>query len=154
MKYFFDIVLGKRKRPRITNSLRLKKIPTKPLVLPSVPDCGHCGAKRFTLEPPKFCCRGREISVVCPKMPYELFRLYSGTDEECVEFRKWVRTYNNNLAFTSFGAKYDRALTKNTKRVYTFRVQGQVYHLLNSLVSPTDQATGVQLYFYDQEEEL
>ncbi|XP_027082486.1 uncharacterized protein [Coffea arabica] len=87
-------------------------------------------------------------------MPYELFRLYSGTDEECVEFRKWVRTYNNNLAFTSFGAKYDRALTKNTKRVYTFRVQGQVYHLLNSLVSPTDQATGVQLYFYDQEEEL
>ena len=58
------------------------------------------------------------------------------------------------MAFTSFGAKYDRALTKSTKGVYTFRVQGHVYHLLNSLVSPTDQATGVQLYFYDQEEEL
>ncbi|XP_027076324.1 uncharacterized protein [Coffea arabica] len=140
---------GKRKK-----TSRLDKIPDSPLVLPQAPDCKHCGAKRFHLEPPNFCCSGGEVSVVIPVMPYSLYRLFSGVDEESVEFRKNARTYNNNVAFTSFGAKYDHELTKNTKGVYTFRVQGQVYHLLNGLVSQNNQPTGIQLYFYDQEEEL
>ena len=106
------------------------------------------------MEPPNFCCAGDDVSVVVPVMPYSLYRLFSGTDEDSVEFRKHIRTYNNNVAFTTFGAKYDHDLTKNTKGVYTFRVQGQVYHLLDSLISSGKQPTGIQLYFFDEEEEL
>ncbi|XP_027102730.1 uncharacterized protein [Coffea arabica] len=126
---------GKRKSARKGSYPRLNNILTESSILPDALNCEHCGAKRFHLEPPSFCCSGGEVSVVIPVMPYELFRLYSGTDEECINFRKNVRTYNNNLAFTSFGAKYDKNLTKNSQGVYTFRVQGQ-------------------LYFYDQKEEV
>ncbi|XP_027108916.2 uncharacterized protein [Coffea arabica] len=145
---------GKRQRTKKGSFSRLKQIPTETLVLPDAPMCQHCSAKRFHLEPPNFCCSGGEVSVVHPVMPYDLFRLYSGTDEDCVHFRKNVRTYNNNLAFSTFAAKYDKDLTKNTKGVYTFRVQGQIYHLLNSLKPNGHPPTGIQLYFYDQEEEL
>ena len=148
------MLLGKRQRTKKGSFSRLKQIPTETLVLPDAPMCQHCSAKRFHLEPPNFCCSGGEVSVVHPVMPYDLFRLYSGTDEDCVHFRKNVRTYNNNLAFSTFAAKYDKDLTKNTKGVYTFRVQGQIYHLLNSLKPNGHPPTGIQLYFYDQEEEL
>nr|XP_027086482.1 uncharacterized protein LOC113708217 [Coffea arabica] len=145
---------GKRQRTKKNNFSRLKQIPTETLVLPDAPMCQHCGAKRFHLETPNFCCSGGEVSVVHPVMPYDLFRLYSGTDEDCIHFRKNVRTYNNNLAFSTFVAKYDKDLTRNTKGVYTFRVQGQIYHILNSLKPNGHPPTGIQLYFYDQEEEL
>ena len=87
-------------------------------------------------------------------MPYALKRLFIGNDEECEHFRKNSRTYNNNVAFTSYGAKFDRELTKITKGVYTFRVQGQVYHFLDGLISPSDKSSGVQLYFFDTDDEL
>nr|XP_027122232.1 uncharacterized protein LOC113739192 [Coffea arabica] len=133
---------------------RLANIPNASLVLPRVPDCQHCGAKRFHLEPPSFCCSGGEISIVAPPMPYDLKRLFIGNDEESAHFRTIVRTYNNNLGFTSFAAKYDSELTKNTKGVYTFRVQGQVYHFLDGLVHLGDRPSGIQLYFFDTAEEL
>ena len=67
-------------------------------------------------------------------MPYDLARLFTSTEEESIEFRKKkVRTFNNSLAFTSFAAKYDSNLTNNSQGVYIFHVQGQVYHLFNSL---------------------
>ena len=76
------------------------------------------------MEPPSFCCRGGEVKIVYPPMPYSLKRLFTGSDEECEDFRRKARTYNNNVAFTSYAAKYDRELTKNKLGVYTFRVQG------------------------------
>ncbi|XP_027174114.1 uncharacterized protein LOC113773690 [Coffea eugenioides] len=133
---------------------RLQKIAAETLLLPSGPDCHHCGAKRFHLEPPNFCCSGGEVALVGTSMPYDLMRLFTGDDEECEHFRRNVRTYNNNVAFTTFATKYDRELTKNHFGVYTFRLQGQVYHFLNSLVSPGDTAFGIQLYFFDIDSEL
>ncbi|XP_027083735.2 uncharacterized protein [Coffea arabica] len=133
---------------------RIANIPSSSLVLPDAPDCEHCGAKRFHLEPPTFCCSGGEISIVAPPMPYDLKRLFIGNDEESAHFRNNVRTYNNNLGFTTFAAKYDSDLTKNTKGVYTFRVQGQVYHFLDGLIHLGDRPSGIQLYFFDTDEEL
>lgn len=65
-------------------------------------------------------------------MPYDLYHLIIGIDKEYVEFWKNFRSYDNNLVFTSFGAKYDSERTKNKDSVYAFRVQGQVYHFLDS----------------------
>ncbi|XP_027171707.1 uncharacterized protein LOC113771310 [Coffea eugenioides] len=133
---------------------RIEVIPDAPLLLPDAPDCQYCGAKRFYLEPPTFCCSKGEISIVAPRMPYALKRLFTENDEESEHFRKLARTYNNNLAFTAFAAKYDSELTKNTKGVYTFRVQGQVYHFLNGLSESTDRSSGIQLYIFDTDEQL
>nr|XP_027090265.1 uncharacterized protein LOC113711301 [Coffea arabica] len=98
--------------------------------------------------------KGGEISVVAPPMPCDLKRLFIGSDEESFHFRNNAHTYNNNLGFTPFATKYDSELTKNTKGVYTFRVQGQVYYFLNGLVQSDDRASGIQLYFFDIDEEL
>ncbi|XP_071905966.1 uncharacterized protein [Coffea arabica] len=145
---------GRKRRRGQPNLSLVNNIPNESLALPDSPPCGHCGAKRFHLEPPNFCCAGGEISVVAPPMPYDLKRLFIGSDEESFHFRNNARTYNNNLGFTSFAAKYDSELTKNTKGVYTFRVQGQVYHFLNGLLRSDDRASRIQLYFFDTDEEL
>ena len=121
---------------------------TQSVILPAAPNCEHCGAKSFPSEPPYFCYFEDEISIVASAMPYVLKCLIIGNDEEYEHFRKNSRTYNNNVAFTSYGAKYDRELTKNTKRVYTFRVQGQVCHFLDGLISPSNKSSGIQLYFF------
>ncbi|XP_027171825.1 uncharacterized protein LOC113771446 [Coffea eugenioides] len=144
-----------QKRTAARSSIsRLANIPQAALVLPHAPDCEHCDAKRFHLEPPSFCCSGGEISIVAPPMPYDLKRLFIANNEESAHFRNIVRTYNNNLGFTSFAAKYDSELTKNTKGVYTFRVQGQVYHFLDGLIHLGERPSGIQLYFFDTDEEL
>ncbi|XP_027171842.1 uncharacterized protein LOC113771461 [Coffea eugenioides] len=139
---------------RRSKKSRIDEIAKESLLLPDALDCQYCGAKRFYLEPPSFCCSQGEISIVAPPMPYALKRLFIGDDEECEHFRKLSRTYNNNVSFTSFAAKYDPELTRNTKGVYTFRVQGQVYHFLNSLSQPDDRPCGIHLYFFDTDEDL
>ncbi|XP_071918919.1 uncharacterized protein [Coffea arabica] len=73
-----------------------------------------------------------DISIVAPSMPYDLKRLFIENDEESAHFRNNVRTYNNNLGFTSFAAKYDLELIKNTKGVYTFRVQEELAKRIES----------------------
>ncbi|XP_027171551.1 uncharacterized protein LOC113771129 [Coffea eugenioides] len=145
---------GTLPRQRRSKNSRIDEIPKESLLLPDAPDCQYCGAKRFHLEPPSFCCSQGEISIVAPPMPYALKRLFIGNDEESDHFRKLARTYNNNLSFTSFAAKYDPELTRNTRGVYTFRVQGQVYHFLNSLSQPDDRTCGIHLYFFDTDEQL
>ena len=71
-----------------------------------------------------------------------------------VEFRKYVRTYNNTFAFTSFGVKYDKDLCKGDRGIYTFRVQGQVYHYINELIPLDGHPSYLQLYFYDTYHEI
>ncbi|PHT86852.1 hypothetical protein T459_08958 [Capsicum annuum] len=53
------------------------------------------------------------------------------------------------FAFTSLGVKYDKTLTKRDHGIYTFRVQGQMYHFINDLTPSAQQPKKLQLYFYD-----
>ncbi|CAI9090459.1 OLC1v1025236C1 [Oldenlandia corymbosa var. corymbosa] len=150
---------GRPKGSKSSNILPRKRpvetIPTELLHLPHAPKCEHCGAHGFYKEPPNFCCGGGKISLQLSEMPEDLVELFTGTDEASVQFRKEVRSYNNNLAFTSLGANYDRELVKNIKGVYTFKVNSQVYHYLHSLKPGEGKnPRGIQLYFYDSEEEL
>lgn len=87
-------------------------------------------------------------------MPYDLCRLLTGTDKESVEFHKYIRSYNNNLSLTLVGLKYNSELTKNMNGVYAFRIQGQGYHFLNSLMASDGKASGVKLYFLDTKNKL
>ncbi|KAG5579242.1 hypothetical protein H5410_049869 [Solanum commersonii] len=55
-------------------------------------------------------------------------------------------TYNNIFAFTSLGVTYDKELAKNNNGIYTFRVQGQMYHFINDLI-PTDKKEKSSIIF-------
>ena len=53
------------------------------------------------------------------------------------------------FAFTSLGMHCDQSLSKDYHGIYTFRVQGQMYHYINPLVPPEGQkAKNLQLYFF------
>ena len=50
--------------------------------------------------------------------------------------------------------KYDKNLCKRNRGIYTFRVQGQVYHFINEMLPSNNEPSYLQLYFYDTEHEL
>ncbi|XP_075088120.1 uncharacterized protein LOC142170181 [Nicotiana tabacum] len=58
------------------------------------------------------------------------------------------------FAFTSLEVNYDRELAKRNRGIYTFRVQGQMYHFIDDLVPSRATGKFLQLYFYDNENEL
>ncbi|XP_028097227.1 uncharacterized protein LOC114297068 [Camellia sinensis] len=96
----------------------------------------------------------RQVSLASSSCPLELDWLYTSNSEEAKEFRTYVQTYNNCFAFTSFGVKYDKELCRRNKGIYTFRIQGQVYHFINELTSSDENLSHLQLYFYDTDHEI
>ena len=117
----------RRRRKRIS---LLEQIPVHPSVLPEVPDCIFCRAKRFYMEPPRFCCSAGEIHLTETQMPEKLVQLCRANTPEAREFRLCIRSYNNTFAFTSLGVHYDKNLSRRNNGIYTFRVQGQIYHFI------------------------
>ena len=59
-------------------------VPSESHMLPSVPNCKHCDAKKFEGEPPGFCCRGGKIRLSNPDTPPELMRLWTSESGEGV----------------------------------------------------------------------
>lgn len=106
---------------------------------------------KYYAEAPGFCCMNGQVSLIAARCLPELEELYSFGSEESEQFRTHIRTYNSVFSFTSFGVKYDKELCRRTNGIYTFRVQGQIYHFLNELQSSIDKVSPLQLYFYDTE---
>ncbi|KAG5598941.1 hypothetical protein H5410_030311 [Solanum commersonii] len=80
--------------------------------------------------------------------------LFLGDSKESQHFRTYSRAYNNMFAFTSLGVRYDTELAKRNRGIYTFKVQGQMYHFIDDLKPSTGKPKNLQLYFYDNENEL
>ena len=70
------------------------------------------------------------------------------------KFKERIRVYNGMFCYTSFGAKIDNSV--NTGRgPYTFRINGQSYHRVGSLLPAQDkQPKYAQLYFFDTGNEV
>jgi hypothetical protein len=71
-------------------------------------------------------------------------------------FQQNIRSYNNAVAFTSLGAKLDRAITDtmNAAAVYTFRIQGALHHSMGSLLPPSgEKPRFAQVYMFDSAQE-
>ncbi len=73
-------------------------------------------------------------------------------------FRKYIRQYNNSLAFASFGAKYIGNSSKfsnnpNGPSPYCLRIDGQIYHNIanNLFTDGKSDASYNQLYCLDPE---
>ena len=108
--------------------------------------CTFCGAQKFPGETPGMCCSGGKIVLPFLRFPPQPLRdLLDGTSPSSKEFLDNIRQYNSAFQMTSFGA---------TKEVVepgfmpTFKVQGQVYHLLGSISPlPNEPAKFLQIYF-------
>ncbi|OIT07741.1 hypothetical protein A4A49_63057, partial [Nicotiana attenuata] len=69
-------------------------------------------------------------------------------------FRENIRTYNYMFSFTSMGGKIDVSVNQ-TKGPRTFRLFGQNYHQIGSLLPPDGSTPKfAQLYIYDTENEV
>ncbi|KAL4590785.1 hypothetical protein LXL04_003728 [Taraxacum kok-saghyz] len=133
---------------------RLKKSITTPDCLPQVKSCTYCGAVKFYSETSNFCCLEGQIVLSNNELPLVMRDLLTSTSKEAKLFRTSIRTYNNHFAFTSLGVRTDNTLTRRNKGIYTFRVQGQMYHFINDLHPTATKAKNLQLYFHDTENEI
>lgn len=106
--------------------------------------------KNFLPRLPSFCCSNGEILLAINDISRELYDLYTSESKNSSKFQRYIRTHNNSFAFTSFGVRYDKELCKRNKGIYMFRVQGQIYHLINELLPSGNHPSILQFYFYDQ----
>ncbi|KAG5578495.1 hypothetical protein H5410_058629 [Solanum commersonii] len=127
---------------------------TNYIKLKEVSNCHFCKAIKFEYEPPAFCCSNGSVQLTSHEIPIELKNLYLENTELSKHFRTYIRTYNNIFAFTSLGVTYDKELAKTNNGIYTFRVQGQMYHFINDLIPTDKKGKNLQLYFFDSENEL
>ena len=127
----YVFIAGDRVHKENKESNMLTNIVQEPKKLKAPTICEYCFAKLFSHETRNFCCSKGEITLVTNNIPLELYNLYTLQTSESLQFRNLIRSYNNSLAFTSMDVKYDKDLYKRNKGIYTFRVQGQVYHYIN-----------------------
>ncbi|KAH8939712.1 hypothetical protein BDL97_15G050400 [Sphagnum fallax] len=101
------------------------------------------------------CCNNGAVQLPLLQQPPEVLQgLLSGSDLRSRAFREKIRMYNSILSFTSTGARIHESVT-GTRGVYAFRIQGEMYHRIGSLLPQHDvQPQFCQLYIYDTANQL
>ncbi|XP_047260237.1 uncharacterized protein LOC124893197 isoform X1 [Capsicum annuum] len=59
-----------------------------------------------------------------------------------------------NEIIRSYQLSQKRVLAKRNDGIYTFKVQGQMYHFINDLIPSNGQLRNLQLYFYNDNTEI
>jgi hypothetical protein len=134
--------------------------------------CSICGALHWkaekssgTLRNPLFgiCCNsGRTQISHLQTPPAILQRLYDSNDIVARNFQEYIWQYNRAFSFTSLSVKQDHSVNENRRGPPVFRIQGELFHRLGSIVPtavrqdngslvPIQQhrATYAQLYIYE-----
>ncbi|XP_024888866.1 uncharacterized protein LOC112465530, partial [Temnothorax curvispinosus] len=112
--------------------------------------CKYCNALKWKEEAPGMCCNDGKVQLSpFQPLPEPLYSLVMGSHSEHVHFMNRVRKYNGCFNMTSFGAKQ----VQQDGFIPTFKVQGQVYHLVGSLLPASEQeAQFLQIYFVGEDE--
>jgi Helitron helicase-like domain at N-terminus len=115
--------------------------------------CPHCQALLFPGETPKICCSNGNTALLplYPELPHAIFYLWQ-TDPE---FRRKIRKYNQAMSLCSLLAIVDEELANDQNGIYTFRVKGQIHHM----VGPAEAHEGErpkfsQIYFFERETQI
>ncbi|UYV70161.1 hypothetical protein LAZ67_7002036 [Cordylochernes scorpioides] len=96
--------------------------------------CLHCTAFKYNGERPGMCCSAGKVRIPdLPEPPEALRTLLDGSSPHSAEFMQCVRHYNNAFQMTSFGCGSRVVLPGYMP---TFKVQGQVYHRIGSVLPP------------------
>ena len=100
-------------------------------------ECTHCGALKFPQETKSLCCLKGNVQLEAFPQPQSFLRhLYEGTNTAGKHFLTSIRKYNSAFQMTSFGCNEITMAGFNP----SFRVQGQVYHRIGSLVPSTGES--------------
>ena len=112
--------------------------------------CSNCGALKFEKETDSLCCSKGKVQLdVFPQPQPFLQHLYEGVDSNGKHFLANIRKYNSAFQMTSFGCNEVSMAGFNP----SFRIQGQVYHLIGSIVPTQGESPKfAQIYFIDNEE--
>ncbi|XP_078433142.1 uncharacterized protein LOC144704557 isoform X2 [Wolffia australiana] len=129
--------------------------------------CASCQSKMWMQERkhgsgqrnPVFqlCCKNGEVLLPAfPNPPVTLLALLEGTTDEAKHYRNFLRAYNSAFGFTSSGENFDRTLADNHAGIYTYRIQGGVYHHISkALLPPVGEAPCfAQIYIYDTDYQI
>lgn len=112
--------------------------------------CQYCNAMRFKDESKNMCCSSGRVSL--PRyeiLPQPLRSLIDNTHEKSKSFQSLLRKYNACFNMTSFGT----TVKSVNPDILTFKVQGQVYHRMGSLIEQEkNDAKFLQIYFMGDEE--
>ncbi|XP_026476422.1 uncharacterized protein LOC113382079 [Ctenocephalides felis] len=107
--------------------------------------CQHCKALKYNGESAGLCCAGGKVKL--PQLvppPDPLHSLIFGMTNDSKHFLSNIQKYNNCFQMTSFGATH---IVQNNF-IPTFKVQGQIHHLLGALLPlPDADHQFLQIYF-------
>ncbi|XP_071714847.1 uncharacterized protein [Rutidosis leptorrhynchoides] len=113
------------------------------------------GNPSFTRKAYSLCCLNDKVEL--PPLndpPQLLLDLFTGQSEHGKNFMENIRRYNMIFSFTSIGGKIDHSIN-NGNGPYVYRMQGQNYHLVGSLLpEPGQDPRFCQLYIYDTGNEV
>jgi len=114
--------------------------------------CDHCFAKKWYDETLGLCCVARKIVLEQLEEPPDFIKnLILIIDSRSIHFLDNSRQYNTLFQMTSFGVK---EIKEGNFRL-TFKIQGQVYHLIGSLLpDPEDTLKFLQIYFMSESDQI
>lgn len=118
--------------------------------------CQYCQALKFRNEAPGMCCAsGKVVLVPLPTPPEPLQSLLADESHDSKLFLRKIRKFNSCFQMTSFGATKICDLTSDGRNFEsTFKIQGQVYHKIGSLMPmPNEAPKFLQIYFMGSSEE-
>ena len=121
-------------------------VPPQHILPPMDSTCSYCHAFLYPSEVSGgriCCCKGKVVLAPMTPLPTELHQLFIRRDVFAQDFRKNIRAYNSAFAFTSLGVKLDHNLASSRDGVYTFCIQGEMYHRIGSILPP-DNVTPVR----------
>ena len=108
------------------------------------------GTLKFPQETESLCCLKGNVQLEAFPQPQPFLRhLYEGTNTAGKHFLASIRKYNSAFQMTSFGCNEITMAGFNP----SFRVQGQVYHRIGSLVPSTGESPKFsQIYFINNQQ--
>lgn len=96
------------------------------------------------------CCQKGRVSLPAIQEPPHILKGLL----ESLHFRENIKVYSSMLAFTSVGAEVDQSVALGYGP-YTYRIQGELYHRLGSLLPPEGKPPKCgQLYIFDTKNEV
>ncbi|XP_071035395.1 uncharacterized protein [Parasteatoda tepidariorum] len=118
-------------------------------------ECQYCHALKYKGESPGLCCASGKISLPPLNPPPEpLKTLLAGTASQSKLFLRKIRKFNSCFQMTSFGATKIVHNEDGRNFESTFKIQGQVYHQIGSLLPmPNVDPKFLQIYFMGDEEQ-
>ena len=113
-------------------------------------ECQKCGALKISKETEGLCCSKGNVKLDAFPQPQPFLQhLYEGIDNDGKHFLSNIRKYNCAFQMTNFGCNEITMAGFNP----SFRIQGQVYHLIGSMVPTAGESPKfAQIYFIDNRE--